>query len=193
MPIKTVTVIGLGNDFVSDDGIGIHAVRALKTKICIGEEVFWDDVNIYELSTGGFQLLDYMIDCETCIIIDAVVTGINPPGTIFKQIFRNEERPVRLVCSHQINLSELLGLAEMLKADIPSTTIIYGVEAGDVTTFSTKCTDKVQNSLPRLVDLVFKDIRSYTRDDRNENTQTAGAGQKNCISGLAKVNSHFIE
>jgi hydrogenase maturation protease len=162
MPIKTVTVIGLGNEIVSDDGIGIYAVRSLKTKLSTFEENFRADVTLHELSTGGFQLLDYMIGCGTCIIIDAAMTGINPPGTIFKKVYSTMERPAKPVTSHQINLSELLGLAEMLKADIPSTTIIYGIEAGNVTTFSTKCTDEVQKALPRLVDLVFEDILRYT-------------------------------
>jgi hydrogenase maturation protease len=178
MPIKTLTIIGLGNDLISDDGIGIYAVRSLKSKMSACEKVFSDDVNIQELSTGGFQLLDYMIGCETCIIIDAVVTGVHPPGTIFKQVHSNVERPVKLVFSHQINLSELLGLAEMLKFDIPSTTIIYGIEAGDVTTFSTKCTSDVQNALPELVDLVFEDILAYKRDDRNEKVQIAEFNQR---------------
>jgi hydrogenase maturation protease len=173
MPRKRVTVIGLGNDFVSDDGIGIYAASSLKTKMTALKGNFRDEVSIYELSTGGFQLLDYIIGCETCIIIDAAVTGVNPPGTIFRQVFSGAERPAKPVFSHQINLSELLGLAEMLKADVPSTIIIYGMEAADVTTFAASCSGEVQRALPQLIDLVFNDIVASTGNNHQENSQTA--------------------
>ena len=173
MPTKTLTIIGLGNDLIADDGVGIYAARSLKTRIDARQKDFSESISIQELPTGGFQLLDQMIGYDTCIVIDAVMSGLHPPGTIYRQVLAKDDRPVKLLFSHQVNLLELLGLAELLKIEIPSTTVVYGIEAKDVTTFSTTCTQEVRKALPELVDLVLEDILGHRWDHRGKNVHTA--------------------
>jgi hydrogenase maturation protease len=169
-------IIGLGNEFMRDDGLGIYALRKLREKIAaidprlsFGEKNILQNVILKESTAGGLEILDYLIGYRNCILLDAVFTGNNPPGTIYRYVYEHNEEPVKLISSHQINLSELLGLAKLFRADIPSTVIIYGMEVEDAMTFSPGCTVAVQTMLPQLVEAVWGEIcmdRSSAADEQ---------------------------
>lgn len=149
---NNIIIIGLGNEFISDDGIGIYTVRELK------KNNFFNDFTIKELSVGGLELFDYLCGYEKAIIVDAFITGSQPAGTIYKCIQTNDKEFVKIKSSHQVDLMQVLGLAKALDIKIPDKVIVYGVEAGDITTFRCKCTPEVEVAIPRLVKLIQNDI-----------------------------------
>jgi len=149
---KPLTIIGLGNELLSDDGAGIRVVRELKKRLA------GDDVAFEELSVGGLQLLDYIIGSEQCIIVDAVATGAHPVGTSYRFIQTPDSEPVTLTSSHQIDLGQVLALAKLLGTDIPQKVVVYGIEAGDLTTFQESCTNGVSKAIPKLVDTICRDL-----------------------------------
>jgi hydrogenase maturation protease len=145
-------VIGLGNELLSDDGLGIRAVRALRERLAPG------DFDFKELSVGGLELLDYITGYGRCIIVDAVATGNYPPGTLMRFLEPADGDPVALASSHQIDLSQVLTLGRIMGGAIPHTVLVYGIEAQDVTTFHDACTEDVQRALPVLVEIICRDI-----------------------------------
>lgn len=145
-------VIGLGNEYLSDDGVGIYAVRRVRERLGDCEGVAFE-----ELAVGGLSLLDYIIGYDRCIIIDALSTG-RPVGTVDRYSQSTSQTIPRFTTSHQIDLSHVLGLAKLFHANIPHTIAIYGIEASDVTTFGTRCTDAVEHAIPDLVEMVANDI-----------------------------------
>jgi|GEM_PF-235823 len=164
-PGGRLIIIGLGNEFISDDGVGIFAVRQLRERISrLDRSVsetrahFPGSIVIEELAAGGLQILDAITGYERCFIIDAVLTGTHPTGTIYRFVQRPQQKPVKLASSHQINLPEVLGLAKLLNVKVPPAITIYGVEVSDITTFSTGCTVEVEKALPQLVDVVWHDL-----------------------------------
>ncbi len=164
-PGGRLIIIGLGNEFISDDGVGIFAVRQLNDRISLldrnaseGVAGFPGDITIEEMASGGLQILDAITGYQRCFIIDAVLTGTHPPGTIYRFVQRRQEEPVKLASSHQINLPEVLGLARLLNVNIPLAITVYGIEVSDITTFSVGCTSEVEKALPRVVDLVWRDL-----------------------------------
>jgi hydrogenase maturation protease len=150
------TVIGLGNEFLSDDGVGIRVLRELK------ERFFRRDIAFEELSVGGLGLLDYFTGSDKCIIIDAVITGNHPPGTILRCVVSGDRPPPRIHSSHQLDLGEVLALGQMLGADLPGSVTVYGIEADDVTTFCERCTANVFSAIPLVVEAVYNDLESST-------------------------------
>lgn len=148
---KTI-IIGLGNEYISDDGVGIHTIRELKNNIHL------NDYKIEELSIGGIELLDHISGYERAIIVDAFITRAHPSGTIYRYVQTADEGGMKLKSSHQIDLPQVLGLARALNIAIPNEIIIYGVEAGDITTFKCKCTPEVEVAIPKLVKLIQNDI-----------------------------------
>jgi hydrogenase maturation protease len=150
---KPLSIIGLGNEILSDDGVGIRVVRELKNRLELQEVTF------EELSVGGLQLLDHIVGTEECIIIDAMATGAQPPGTLFRFVQTADAEPVMVTSSHQIDLGQVLGLAKLFGAALPGRLTVYGIEAQDVTTFHDGCTSQVSAAVPNLVDLICKDIQ----------------------------------
>jgi hydrogenase maturation protease len=151
---QRLTIIGLGNELLSDDGAGIRVLRALKDRLPA------NDITFEELSVGGLQLLDYVTGCERCIIIDAVATAKHPAGTTYRFVQTADSTPVTLTSSHQIDLAQVLTLATVMGAEVPRTLIVYGIEAADLTTFHEGCTSEVSRALPHLVEAICRDVEN---------------------------------
>ena len=149
---KPLTIIGLGNEFLSDDGAGIRVIREVKRRLQRQSVVF------EELAVGGLQLLDYLTDTDVCILVDAVNSGMHPAGTLYRFVQEPDGRPVTLSSSHQIDLGQVLGLARILGAALPKKLIVYGIEAEDIVTFRDGCTELVAAGIPSLVDIICNDV-----------------------------------
>ena len=67
-------LLGLGNDILRDDAVGLVAARLLR-----GE--FQDEVEIVESAGAGLELLDLLEGHKRALLLDAVLTGEHPPGT----------------------------------------------------------------------------------------------------------------
>lgn len=150
---ELTTVIGLGNEYLSDDGLGILAVRQVASRL-------WDSgITFQELSVGGLELLDHLVGYKRCVIIDAIATGAYPPGTIHRFVRNPGNEAVTISSSHQLDLTQVLTLGRILGADVPEQVTVYGIEAGDITTFRSGPTTEIASSLPALVDAICADLR----------------------------------
>lgn len=115
-------VLGVGNLLLSDEGIGIHAVRRL-----LEAQVLPDDVEIVDGGTAGLNLLYYLEGVERLVIIDAVQTG-GPPGTLVR--LAGDRVPAYMalkVSPHEITLPDFLAAAR-LRDLYPHEVIIWGMQ-----------------------------------------------------------------
>jgi hydrogenase maturation protease len=149
---KPTTVIGLGNEYLSDDGLGILAVRQIADRLKDSGIIF------QELSIGGLELLDHLVGFKQCIIVDAIATGACPPGTIHRFVRNPGNDAVTISSSHQLDLTQVLTLGRLLGADVPEQVTVYGIEAGDITTFRSGPTPEIASSLPALVDAICAEL-----------------------------------
>jgi len=147
------TIIGLGNEFLSDDGLGIRVVRDLRKRLPA------DTATFEELSIGGLELLDHITGYDECVIVDAIATGTHPPGTLYRRVQKDPESTVPMRSSHQIDLMQVVRLAGLLGAAVPRRIVLYGIEAGDITTFHEGCTTEVTRAVPYLVDAICMDLQ----------------------------------
>jgi hydrogenase maturation protease len=150
--LKPLTIIGLGNELLSDDGAGIRVVQELKKRLADLPITF------EELAVGGLDLLDYVVGYSECIIVDAITSGNQPPGTLYRFVQSPDQEPLKLTSSHQIDLGQVLSLAKLLGASLPSRLTVYGIEVADITTFREACTEEVSKAIPGLVDLICQDV-----------------------------------
>ena len=114
-------VIGIGNEFRSDDSIGIVLSRKLKEKLP-------SSVKVVECGTGGVELLEIWKDYNSVFIIDAASSG-KAPGTISRFDLNKETLPQNAFnySSHSFSISETVKLARKLNR-LPTRLIIYGIE-----------------------------------------------------------------
>ena len=142
---KTI-VIGLGSPFVSDDAVGIRAVRMLAEELGESERVV-----MTEAYAGGMRLMDVMVGFQHAIIVDAMVTEGGVPGTIRSISVEELITTKNTLSSHDTNLAVALETGRWLGLTLPSEISILGVEAVDVTTFSEDLSPEVERALPEVL------------------------------------------
>ena len=87
---KKILVLGLGNVIMGDEGVGVHAVRALE-KLQLPP-----NVECLDGGTGGFVLLGPLQAVDHIVLIDATDDG-NPSGTVTRTTPRFLRVPLRSV------------------------------------------------------------------------------------------------
>ena len=142
-------ILGLGNQLLCDDGVGIYIVREIKKQIKKANIV------VEEASIGGLELLDRLQGYDKAILIDAVVTEKNPVGKLIKM--KPEDLPSGSATTrHHVGLSEALDLGKKLGMHLPKEIVIYGVEASDTRTFNETCTPQLAERIPEIALEIIK-------------------------------------
>ena len=143
-------IIGIGNPFMSDDGIGVHAVRYLQEKLA-------DDVILVEGEVYSLDLLPYLEESDRAIFIDSVDVQ-DDPGTIYR--FSPEEVAQRLpapsLSMHDFGLYDLIAAARLLD-QCPERITIIAVQVKSVEV-GTDLTSEVRDSIPHIHRLVLEEI-----------------------------------
>ncbi len=115
-----VTVLGVGNIILRDEGFGVRVIQRL-----IEDYDGPDDVQILDGGTLGMELLRFIEGTKKLLIIDAVKGGV--PGTIYR--FAGEEVKSHFkdkLSAHEIGISDLLTLFELTDKPLPEV-IVLGV------------------------------------------------------------------
>ena len=150
--MKTL-VLGLGNDILCDDGVGIYVARELK-KTLLNHK----DISVAEASLAGLGLLDILAGYDKVIVIDAIQTKGGKAGQIHRLNSNDFASTRHTASTHNVNFASALELGNKLGLSLPKEIVIFAIEVSDVTTFSEACTPKVKNAIPKCVDLVLKEI-----------------------------------
>lgn len=149
MSSKTL-ILGLGNTILGDDGVGIYASRKISE-----ECADLTNLDVVEASLGGIGLIDLMTGYDRVIILDAILTGKNKPGTIYQLPIDDLCSPSQMTNQHFLDVRTSVELGRKIGLTMPETIIIFGVEIKDNTTFSDELTHEVKHALPSLVEHVL--------------------------------------
>lgn len=147
-------VVGLGNPLMGDDGLGLAALEALRARW-----QFSPAVTLIDGGTWGLTLLPTLEDAERALLIDAInVDGT--PGTLVE--LSREQLPRALVTKlspHQIDLREVLALAE-LRGTLPRTIVALGIQPAAIT-MGTSLSAPVTATLPVLIDRIVTRLSTW--------------------------------
>lgn len=116
-------VLGVGNQLLSDEGVGVHVVMRLIEKY----EIPIEEVLVLDGGTLGMDLLYYLEGKDNLLIIDAVQAGIDPGGRIRLE---GDEVPAFLsvkISPHQIGVPDML-IAAKLKDIYPQNVVLLGIQ-----------------------------------------------------------------
>lgn len=118
-------VIGIGNDFRRDDGVGLAVVRRLRA-------LELPRLSCLECLGDAATLLEAWGDRRDVILIDAMVSGA-PPGTVQRLDLRQTALApsATLHSTHALSIADAVQLAEAL-GRLPQHLVLYAVEAADV-------------------------------------------------------------
>jgi hydrogenase maturation protease len=153
-PLLKTLVLGLGNPILTDDGVGIHVVRALAAR-CQRQ-----DVTFAEASVGGLRLLDILAGYERVIIVDAIQTRDGRPGDIHRLHPNDLRASIHAGSTHDLSLPGALALGRSMGLALPEddAIMIIAVEVEDVLTFGERCTPAVAAATPRVVEAVLAEL-----------------------------------
>ena len=151
---RAAVVIGAGNVVLSDDGAGVHAVRRLRTRWSLP-----DEVEVVEGGTAGLLLLPHLADAARAILVDAIDAG-DPPGAIRRLDGRAVALPFAArMTPHDTGLADLLGAAALAGA-LPEELVIVAVQIGS-TALGTEMTAPVEAALDQLADTVAAQLAAW--------------------------------
>ena len=155
-------VIGLGNDILTDDGIGTRIVHDL-------QEFFqYSGIDYYTTPEGSLDLLEEIQGYDNLIVIDAIVTNNNNPGDVCIMSFPLEEHTLHLSGLHDVNFNDMIKLSQELNIRVPENISVLSVEILEDKVFSKEFSDVLQRKYPNIIDFVRSYVRDFIRGDQPE-------------------------
>ena len=146
-----ITVLGLGNILLRDEGLGVRAVERLAERYD-----FADNVTLLDGGVLGMRLMGIVAACDVLIVVDAI-SNQGAPGTLYR--LAGDQVPRRVLAKHslhQLDFPEVLALCETI--DHRPETVVLGMEPEDVTTMELNLSPVVAANLDRLAEMVLAEL-----------------------------------
>lgn len=144
-------VLGVGNPFRRDDGIGPAVIDRLKAENDL------EDIDLLDGGIDGLSLIEYIKGYEKVLIVDAVDMGM-APGEI--RIFSPEEAKLTIkadtLSTHGFGLAEVIRLMDMLGIRVDL--CIIGIQAKDIT-FGEGMSPEISSKIEEILELVKEHLK----------------------------------
>lgn len=156
---RLILVLGLGNDLLTDEAVGIRVVRYLA-------EILPDDRDLQILDGGtlSFTLAGPIAEASGLIVIDATRFGASP-GTV--AVFEGEamDRKLNGTCSsvHEVGLADLFDIARLTDS-LPARRCLVGIEPAAID-WGNDLSGPVAESVPEAAAKVVAVIEAWRRED----------------------------
>jgi len=121
MSMSDTVIIGVGNEFRGDDGVGRQVARRLKARLPQGAQV-------HESSGEALSLMELWGDAATVILIDAAEAGAIP-GAVQRMDASRDALPSAVfhTSTHAFSVAEAIEMARAL-GQLPEHVIVYAIE-----------------------------------------------------------------
>lgn len=119
---NTITLLGVGNILLTDEGLGVHVINTLKDNY-----FFTPAINIIDGGTMGMELLSYMDGMKRLILVDAI-NGGEEPGTVYEFTHQEVENYfTKNISAHEVGIQDILRIRALQEEPLEAATVI-GVE-----------------------------------------------------------------
>jgi hydrogenase maturation protease len=160
-------VIGIGNLLLMDEGVGVHAVKALEERFFFPREV-----KLIDGGTMGLDLLPYLEGKENLLLIDAVDFNA-APGTIRTIDGDNIKKFLDMKFSvHQIGLPDML-FAASLTGIAPPRICLVGIQPETIDT-GIALSDTLKDNFEALIDTCVEKLRQWDLEVTEKNNVSGG-------------------
>ena len=123
--IKKTLILGLGNDILKDDSIGLRLV------IDLARYIDFRDFHCETTSSGGMEILELIRDFDKVIIIDAIRARNSHPGDVYYFTPSSLKNTSHLLSFHDIDFLTALQLGKALTLDLPEDIHIIAIEIAE--------------------------------------------------------------
>jgi hydrogenase maturation protease len=149
-----ITILGLGNILMKDEGFGVHFVRWIGNRWRLPETV--------ELIEGGvmaYALLGPVCGCEHLIVVDVLKTD-DEPGAVYRfTLAEIEPKLPPPTSAHEVQFLDVLCKAEML--DEAPEVIFLCIVPGNIQDMDMEMTPLMCEKFPIVEELLMKELDRY--------------------------------
>ena len=149
--ITDAVVIGIGNPFRNDDGIGPAVAAQIEEQRLPGVRVVISDGE-----PAG--LLEAWAGADIAVVVDAIHRMPASPGRIHRLTASQLESGGTAASSHGFGLPDALRLGRAL-GRLPGRVVVFAVEAAD-TSAGTELSKPVATALPEVVAAVMAELKA---------------------------------
>ena len=147
---EKAVVIGLGNLYMRDDGVGIRVAQKLK------QEELGENVSVEEYPEMDLTVIEHLRGVSRVIVVDAVRGG-KEPGTVSKFEFAPRKGDLNELPSlHSLKLSDVLDLASSAGI-LTCPVVIVGVEPRD-DSLGDELSPEVKAAIPKAIEVTIKEL-----------------------------------
>ena len=148
---EKVTILGVGNILLRDEGFGVHFIRWFSQRYKPEESV-----SIIDGGTLGYALIDIICSCDNLIVID-VLKAKDIPGSIYR--FNTEEMQAHMpppTTAHEVTFFDVLFKVELMD-ELPQT-IFLCIVPQDYGEMNMEMTSAMQEKFPVMEKLLLTEL-----------------------------------
>jgi hydrogenase maturation protease len=144
-------VVGVGNAYRGDDGVGLAIAERVRGRAP-------EDVEVVECEQEPSRLLDAWSGADVALVVDACSSG-EPPGTVHRFDVSGDPLPARVFRSstHAFGVGDAVELARALER-LPGRVVVYGVEGGQFAA-GAPLSPEVESAVEQVAEEVLRELR----------------------------------
>ena len=149
-----VTILGVGNVILRDEGFGVRVAEYLDAHYD-----FPENVQIVDGGTIGIELTQFVTGTKKLLVIDSI-NGHAAPGTRFA--IRDDDVLAHFqdkISAHEVGIQDVLALLEVTGHKIPTVTVLgaqpYNLEAG------VELSEEMRKLVPEVAEEALNELRKW--------------------------------
>lgn len=149
-----ITVLGVGNVILRDEGFGVRVVEYLDARYEFPEEV-----RLVDGGTLGIELTQYVTGTKNLLVIDSINGGAEP-GTVFR--FEDDEVMAHFqdkLSAHEVGIQDVLALLSVTGRKIPHVVVI-GAQPWDLGA-GVGLSTQMKELLPQMAEMALKELAAW--------------------------------
>ena len=148
-----IIILGIGNEILGDDGVGVHIAHELK-KLIHNPHIIVD-----EAITGGMNLLDLLLGYDKAILIDAVKSDEGKHGDVTR-IPLGDFTTMHSCNPHDVSLTEAIDMAKKMgETRIPDEIVVIGVLLKEIPCeFGEELSPEIAAAVPKAVEMTLNEL-----------------------------------
>jgi hydrogenase maturation protease len=143
-------VLGIGNLLLSDEGVGVHVVRAL------AQRELPSGVAVVEAGTAFLDVLSDIAQANRILLVDAMEGG-GTPGTVYRVPFDQCRHPGMLASLHGLDLSRVLFMAGNDRKPLIT---VFGIEPARIE-WGMELSPAVQGALSAVEEALYEELSRF--------------------------------
>jgi len=138
-PRGTTLLLGMGNDILTDDAVGLLASRRVAESV-------GDRVDYAETCVATIDLLPLLSGYRRVVVVDALVSSDLPPGTRVRAMAEDLPKGFGYRSFHTLPFRDMLEIGRRLEMDLPEEIVVHGLVVEDPSTFGEMPTPDVESA-----------------------------------------------